>query len=290
LFDTKGFWELRFVIVASARTGSSYLTTYLSRHGEICCHGESFHPKGVHLNGRILKHSPEERTKLENELFDVRSREPGAFLQRLFELNNGLAHVGFKIFGKHNRTILEQLLHDSSVGKIVLFRPNVLAQYASLRAARKTSTWGGEDRTRPEIRFHPGKFMEYYNNYVSFFSATMETLNQTGQAYHVMRYDELNNPVMLVRLFRFIGATPTLPTQRAGVQRVRASSDIVSRFSNPEDVLEFLGEHSLMQWTHESDLLFSALSDVPASDHDNASVGEQDPGNGARSVEAEAFN
>lgn len=245
---------MNFIIVAAARTGSTHLSTYLSRHPEICCHGESFHPSRVHVrHGRT---DPQSREPLEEELEALRADDPHAFLARIFALNNGREHVGFKIFGNHAPKMLRSMLKNDSIRKVVLFRSNVLARYASAMAAKQTKTWG-KNPERPLVAFNADRFTRHAEAYLTFFEQTLEFLNRRKQSYFFIRSDEINNEMRLVQLLNFIGAEPVLPEDKSAPERIRGSTDIVSRFSNPHEVLRYLSDNGLMHWAHDGDLHFS---------------------------------
>ena len=260
---------MNFIIVAAARTGSTHLSTYLSRHPEICCHGKSFHPHRVHVRHGRGGADPEGKELLEKELEALRADDPHAFLEKLFALNNGREHVGFKIFGHHNPKMLRSMLKDDSIRKVVLFRSNVLARYASAITAKQTKTWG-KNPERPRVAFRADRFNRHAAAYLTFFEQTLEFLNRRKQPYFFIRSDEINNEARLVQLLNFIGAKPVLPQGESARERIRGSTDIVSRFSNPEEVLRYLRENGLMHWAHDGDLHFSLPqngdSDSPASD------------------------
>lgn len=70
---------MRFVIIASPRTGSSHLTTQLARAAEIWCHDEVFHKDGVFVRwpGAPDVKAPE---GFERELRALRAVDPIDFL------------------------------------------------------------------------------------------------------------------------------------------------------------------------------------------------------------------
>jgi LPS sulfotransferase NodH len=241
---------MRFVLIAAPRTGSSHLCSYLSRHAEILCHGEIFHSKRVQF--RAPRMPREERERLACELLNLRSCDPLAFLERIYTMTGGRKNVGFKIFDGHCREALEHLLRDDTTRKIVLFRPNALARYSSQLAAIETETWNAKSSERPKVIFHAEQFARSTQKYLQFFHSTIRILNETGQSYFVIRYDELNNLLMLERLIVFLKASGLAPELKdtAG----RASYNVVSGFSNPSEVSEYLEKNRLMHWAYEGDL------------------------------------
>lgn len=240
---------MRFVIVASPRTGSSHLTKLLGQQDDILCNGEIFHRKKVYVHwpkadkpGEILA-----------ELAELRARDPRAFLDRIYARDYGRAHVGFKIFSGHSDDILEQLIRDTTVRKIVLFRRNILASYSSSLIAQKTGKHSLRSlpTDQPVVKFNPKRFTAYVERYTGFYRSVFDRLNATRQDFYALHYEQINDPWFFSNLIVFIGGDPgrVLPTK--GAIKLNASA-MLSRFSNPEAVEAFLREHALMSWLYES--------------------------------------
>jgi hypothetical protein len=242
----------RFVIIAEGRTGSSHLVRVLNSHPQIRCHYEVFHGKTVHALTPGLK--GEAREELRAELLALRKIDPMAYLERIYALDDGRPVVGFKIFGKHNPPMLEHLMADGAIRKVVLFRANVLARYASLMAAHETGEWSSGVRTL--VKFDADEFLGGYDRYLLFIDRTIRTLTETGQPFRVVRYDELNNHALMNALTQFLGATVPLPEPEAN-EANRGSPDILTRFSNPKEVEAFLRAHGAMHWAYEGDTRFT---------------------------------
>src|SRR5258708_862065 len=122
---------MRFVIVASPRTGSSHLTDLLNHQPDILCNGEIYHPLRVFV--KWPRDKMEKRTR--KTLRELRTQDPIAFKEYIFSNNFGRAHLGFKILNHQNNDVLQIVLDDSSIFKIILFRRNILANYSSGRIA-----------------------------------------------------------------------------------------------------------------------------------------------------------
>ena len=239
------------------RTGSSYLVNLLGSHPEIHCCGEIFNPDGVNL--RWPKESGGRRAarEQESELEALRQTDPAAFLERVLATDFGRPVVGFKIFKNHHPKMLAHILADRNIAKIVHFRANVLARYASNLAARKSGNFGrvGE---KPQVEFNEEEFVAYHNEHAVFFDEVLRKLSAEGQHYHVSRYDEINNPACVSGLLKFLGVTPELaavPDQPPN----RGSSETLSRFTNPKEVKAFLRAHDLLHWVREGETLFMPI-------------------------------
>ena len=131
---------MRFVIICAARTGSSHLVSVLSGHPELLVNGNVFDDKA---EGRLYVFWQKEQLtpELKAELVDLRKRDPEAFLEQIFRTNHGRTHVGFKMFGGENDPMLDRIIDDASIKKIVLYRRNALANFSSALVARKTGKY-----------------------------------------------------------------------------------------------------------------------------------------------------
>jgi hypothetical protein len=241
-----------FVIIASARTGSTHLTTLLHKRSDIVCHGELFHPKMKSFLGRWR---PTEVTpESKEQLAALRAHDPNAFLERIFANGFKGGPVGFKIFRGHNDDILDQLIADRDVRKIVLFRGNMLAVYSSSRIAHSV---GGERVLRtaravqPVVPFEARKFVKFCRRYSAFYRDVVGKLNASGQPYYFLHYEDINDSSLFAGLLNFIDANCVEVTLES-VSIKQNSSEVLKRFSNPDEAENFLREHGLMAWAFEA--------------------------------------
>jgi LPS sulfotransferase NodH len=242
----------RFVIIAARRTGSNWLCARLRGQPDIWCHGEVFHPERVWI--RSPNNDDPFGEKYEAELHSLRTEHHDEFLNRIFELSFGRENVGFKVFPEHGDDEAIRLAEDAKLAKIILYRENFLAVYASLLAAFQTGAYSAAEMLRvkrPAVTFSKAQFLDWHSAYTEFYSRILERLRATGQGFHLIRYDELNSDYHFIPVLRFLGAAPDSVSIDA--PSVRGSSDILSRFSNPEAVEAHLLEHGLMRWAREQD-------------------------------------
>lgn len=257
---------MRFVIICAPRTGSSHLVSVLSGHPELLVNGNIFDGRGP---GRLYVFW--EKTQLtpavQANLIDLRERDPEAFLEQIFNMTHGRMHVGFKMFRGENDRILDQIIKDSSIRKIVLYRRNVLANFASALVARKTGKYSLREGMPvgdvPKVRFNAERFSRFHDRYTEFFGDIIDRLNAQGQAHYFINYEDINEPRVLAGLITFIGADPirSIAKENQFKRQVKQnSSDILSRFSNRRRVERFLREHGLLHWIHEGELMLGPLS------------------------------
>ena len=189
-----------------------------------------------------------------SEMVELRRSDPREFLRRVFRNDHGGKHVGFKIFNGHNNEIMNELIADTSVKKVVLFRPNLLAVYSSSRIAHKI----GERviktprESQPLVRFEPKKFIRYCRKYAAFYRDVLQRLESGRQAFHFLNYETINDPTLFAAMVVFIGADPAKATlEPASVKQ--NSSELLKRFSNPEEVEELLRSEGRLNWLYEGE-------------------------------------
>lgn len=258
---------MNFVIIASARTGSSHLVNTLGGHPEIFCHGNvfashmmaTFWPKGN-------RPSPGEVEVIKSGLRNLREKDPDAFLDRVFSMNFGRQHVGFKIFRGQNDDMLGKLVADDSVRKIVLFRHNVLANYSSAMLAKESDTWDvkkGEAKDEPpRVQFDEKDFIVFHNCYMRFYRDILTSLAESRQHFHFMNYEVINDPIMLRTAMNFIGADANIGLDADASRKIQVkqnTSNILDRYSNPADVERFLTKSDRLHWKHDFELSFAPL-------------------------------
>lgn len=237
---------MRFAIAGLQRTGSSYLVHLLGSHPEIHCCGEIFNTGGLNLRWPKELDNRRETTRV---LREMRARDPQEFLDGMFAIDFGTKTTGFKIFPSQNPLMFERILDDHSIAKIIHSRDNGLARYASLRAARATSDFGGYEE-KPLVEFKAKRFTEFLEEHTAFFDGIERRLAADGQRSHRSRFEDFNKPDRLTAILEFLGVTPTLPPLQAPPEN-RGPSDVLSRFSNPEEAETYLHKHNLMHWARE---------------------------------------
>jgi hypothetical protein len=235
---------MRFVIIASPRTGSTHLTSLLNEQEGIACHGEIFHPKKVFVRWP-KKHKSSVAMA---ELMKLRERNPQELLDFISANSRECRYVGFKMFAGHNDTFLETLIGDNGVKKIVLWRSNLLASYSSSLIRAKKTTAASEP---VHVRFNAERFLAYGERHCAFYRKVLERLNAARQLFFIVNYVQINDPWLLASLVNFVGGDPANLIARSRREKLNSSA-ILSRFSNSAEVAEFLRSHGLTGWEYES--------------------------------------
>lgn len=133
----------KFVIVSTARTGSTLLVNLLKSHSQVCVFGELF--RSANEIGWDVKPF---RTFQRADIVSLYRTNPVAFLDGYVfrRWPRTCRAVGFKLFYYHARTpehsvVWDYLAADPEVCVLHLRRRNLLAQYYSLRLAHQTNSW-----------------------------------------------------------------------------------------------------------------------------------------------------
>lgn len=252
--------EINFTIIANPRTGSNHLIELLNSHNEITCHREVFHRDNIYML---------EGTR--NELLQERKDNPLAFLMQMYDLSPTRA-CGFKIFNGHDDSVLDQVIHDSSIKKIILYRPNFLSVYSSEKIAQLENRYliigdrikktdvnvYDSSRTSEKAYFDKVEFELALNAYQDFYKKTVIALNKTNQDYLLLNYEDYINEYFFRRTFSFLGLFQ--PDEVHTRMRKLNSSDILSRFTNPNEVKIYIEKIGRMNWAYEGFMLWDNKS------------------------------
>jgi LPS sulfotransferase NodH len=133
----------RFVIVGTARTGSTLLINLLNAHSQVLAFGELFRsPEGIGWD------VPPFLTYQSAKLLALYRADPQRFLHTSVfrRWPQSYAAVGFKLFYYHARNapysaIWEYLAQNPDIYILHIKRRNILEQYLSLKLARVTEVW-----------------------------------------------------------------------------------------------------------------------------------------------------
>jgi len=257
--DTK---NIRFVIIANPRTGTNHFIELLNSHLDVTCHREVFHKHSVFL-----------KQGTRDDLLEERNKDSIAFLKKLYDDNQAHA-CGFKIFMGHNESVLDSVLHDKDIKKIVLYRSNFLAVYSSDKIAEAENRYliidkerdkiseGAYDSSRTEKKalFNKAEFEARWNAYQDHYRKVVDVLNETGQDYLFMTYEEFINESFFRRVFSFLGLEQ--PDKLLTRTKKMNANDILSRFSNPDDARSYIEKIGRQNWAHESFMLWQGRNDV----------------------------
>lgn len=198
----------RFAVISLARSKTQLFAAYLNNHPNVVAHGEIFKKKDFHFTKPVTwKSLGLGDSRL--ELIKKREEDPLRFLEKMYATpsGEGVKCIGFKIFPGQNNRLMEFLLKDKSIKKIVLIR-NFLYSFLSLQAAMQTDKWThtGQDKpTQIAIDYRHQKFMNYYHDAKAFYQTMLEHLSAGQHPYYIINAEQLEDKQEINRVFRFLG-------------------------------------------------------------------------------------
>ena len=219
-----------FVIFAEMRTGSNHLEESLNGLPDIRCQGELFNPVfiGRHNQFEILG-------------FDMarRERDPVGLVEAIIAENGPLP--GFRFFHDHDPRVLDRVLSDRRIAKVLLTR-NPLDSYVSRKIATATGQWRLTDLKHAKtdrITFDAGEFGQMLADWAGFRDLLRHGLQVTGQTAFHIRYDDINDADILNGLAGFLGSSHRLEaaSQRLKRQNPGAIRDKVENAAEMEAAL-----------------------------------------------------
>lgn len=215
-----------FVMFAEMRTGSNHLEASLNTLPGVTSYGEVFNPTfmGKHNRFELLG-------------YDMTRREadPLGLLDRIIADTDGLP--GFRLFHDHDDRVVDRVLPDPRIAKIILTR-NPLDSYISRKIATETGQWQLRDvkqRKSAKVRFDDAEFQAMLTRLQDFQLRVQRALQITGQTAFYIRYEDINDADVLTGLARFLGSedaikapAPTLKKQNPG--------NAAEKVDNPADM------------------------------------------------------
>lgn len=194
----------RFIILAAPRTGSNLLCTLLNSHPDVLCHHELFNPGGIYY---ALDHRD---GSLDFGNLAAREREPLAFLQQVWDHALGAACVGFKMTRGQHAGIMQAMLEDPGVRKILLYRRNRLKTYVSELRARQTDRWEVYARDElatgvPRLHVDIESFRAHCALNEAFYRDIRHGLQAGRQPWMETAYEDLLAASEHIRLLEFLG-------------------------------------------------------------------------------------
>jgi LPS sulfotransferase NodH len=229
---------VRFVIVAARRTGSNLLCTLLDSHPAILCHHELFNPSGIFCALSVRQGA------LDLGSLERRDEDPTAFLDRVWREPRGHACVGFKMTRGQAEPVLEHVLGDTGVRKIVLRRRNRVKTWVSERVAERLDEWEVYDETqltsaRPRLEIDVRDLREHVARNEAFYRQVEASLSESRQEFRRIWYEDLWSKEERTRLLAFLDASPTDTdlAPRSLKQNPRDLREVVANFDELAEAL-----------------------------------------------------
>ena len=206
--------KIKFVIITYQRTGSTFLSLTLNGLEGVICHSELFNNgKQAFINsifdtGLLPKITFLDKilgTDSAEKLFKFKSKQPIKFLEHIYEQD---AHaIGFKIFPGQNDSVLDSILQNKGIKKIVLERKNLLNGYVSKQIAKKTGVWSkymGEGTQLEKVKINVDSFIRYVNLIESSIEKVRDTLQSSNQEFLELYYEEMIYAFPLKKIANFL--------------------------------------------------------------------------------------
>lgn len=260
--ETSG--PIRFVVMATPRSGSNMLCSMLNSHSDILCHHEIFNPEGIHYaldhrNGELNLGSLAERES-----------NPEGFIESLWRHHCGKSIVGFKLNRGQNEVAFQHVLRDQGVRKILLSRRNRVQAYVSELMAQHTGEWESYEFSNLSgngrcVSVDAARLLEHAANNDQYMHQVQETLHSTGQTFLQTAYEDLGNPDEQCRILEFL-AVATRVALRPATRKLNTSNlrESVSNFVELERALrgtEFEAEMRPCSTVSEIPYLWSVTHD-----------------------------
>lgn len=214
-----------FVLFAEMRTGSNHLEESLNTLSDVISFGEVFNPVFLGAHNRT-------------ELFgiDMAAREADP-MPLLREIVGQPGISGFRFFHDHDPRVLDAILDDPRIAKIILTR-NPLESYVSLSIAAQTGQWR---LTNPKMAkaskatFVGADFDALIDRQNRFRDRIQRQMQLTGQSAFWIGYGDIGDVDVLNGLARFLGSEARLEEIPGKLKR-QNPGEIEDKLENPEEM------------------------------------------------------
>ncbi len=225
----------RFVILAVPRSGSNLLCTLLQSHPAVLCHHELFNPQGVFVA------LPQRGSGIDFGGMTRREADPEGFLADVWRGGLGHTCVGFKFTRGQDEKVLNLVVDDPDIHKIVLRRRNRVKTLASELVAEARGLWelyDGEAVAAPctKVSIEPETLSVHADLNAAFYEGIRARLAATAQTCLELDYEELFDPERQRRLLAFLGLTVPAEAPLRAASRKQNSSDLRDVIANFEDL------------------------------------------------------
>ena len=225
-----------FVVVSEPRTGSTVLTHKLELLDNVSCQGEIFHPD------EIFSSAKEDSIPSRQE----RDADPVEFLHKIiketYKQRGQSKTIGFKLFFDHNTTVTNYVL-NKKIPIVFLERCNKLAQYSSLKIAKKTGKWNSDDVLSKEqeelnkkrgkkVRFSLIEFIAYSIRSRYRFINLINKAKKSNTPYYYTTYEKMFDTQEWKKIISFLNIETSSIEVNSSYEKQNKGS-IFSRFSNP---------------------------------------------------------
>jgi LPS sulfotransferase NodH len=178
----------------------------------------------------------------------ARDRDPLALLDLVLGAGPGL--TGFRFFHDHDLRVLDRMLPDPRVAKIILSR-NPLDSYVSWKIAQATGQWkltNVAKRKEGLAEFDADEFAEHLDRLQGFQITLLHALQTTGQTAFYLDYEDLQDLDVMNGLAAWLGVPARLAeldrTSKAALAS-HTNSDVVCATATERHCLAYSHGHTL---------------------------------------------
>jgi LPS sulfotransferase NodH len=241
----------KFVILSTARSGTSYLSSALVNHPDIWMHGEIFHPE-------ITKHILAETLKKDID-FSLREEKPIEFLEKIYKYNEDRLVVGFKIWKSQSPKAVSYIIKTPDIKKIILERRNLLASFSSKKIAQQTSVWNINQKKSqtinyetPKIKFNQEEFIGYVNHHQKTYQYYKDTIKSLEQEYLLIDYQKNILTGDISCILDFLNLDKKIELQGQSI-KLNKQTFILDRFLQDDlsMIIESLENINKLEWLYE---------------------------------------
>lgn len=232
---SKEFQYQPFVILGTARTGSTMLWSYLNSHPDILCLRGVYGSTNKINFGKFYGELPEEYHS--SELIKLRNEKPIEFLENYVwkEYSKPFKAVGFKYFYDHNRhlanknEVINYFTENKAIKFLHLKRDNLLATLFSYKRALAQQQWA-----KANTNFRTSITVQECNDYFKQIIDSQKRFDElfTDRTLQV-NYDNLLNATeqTLQKVLDFIGVKTILLTTETNKNRKTKLSDCITNYT-----------------------------------------------------------
>lgn len=234
--------ETNFVVVSQPRCGTTFFIRSLSTHPEVFCDNELFNPLKI------------VRLEACNDSPDIAFREkcPLKFFNDYYtsEFSKKFKAIGFNFMMGQHVSILDEIINNEDIKIIYLERENRLAQAVSWFTALATKEWATfeEGKKSGKQIFYFGRYIQQIRKCETFDMLFKRAIENRKNTLHIFYTEVLHIETLFPKVADFLGVTNAFKPDRLKKQ---GNPDILERFSNKQEVEEFLALIGKDSWKCE---------------------------------------
>ncbi len=236
--NTQNIESTKFVVLASPRTGSNFVTEVLNQHSSICCYNEIFHNSTMDSAKEL---SPKETM----QSIEWRNANPLEFLGNVWKQQHGKILTGFKLFFSHNAKVINAVLQDRTVKKILIRRKNIVRQYVSFQIGLRDNQWNCRSTKKEAVQpmaIDPHELQQFSEKLHVQYARARSEMHKTGQEFHEVAYEDIFGPAQddhMRQICLFLGISEKIDT-RTSLQKQHPEPlcSLIANFDEVETALK----------------------------------------------------